>query len=255
MKNLYSLNGILFLLFILLSMSASAQESLNLRGKIVADSIDGSFINIVNVTKEKGAVNDEAGRFEIEVSENDTLFFSSVQYEIKEIYVNREMMDTGFLEVKLEPKVNQLAEVKISNINLSGNLQRDLANIETFNQLDVGIPYPTKPRLSSIDRKLFTASTGSLSLLLNLLNGDIKMLKKAQKNQQLAGLVAKGIDALPLSIFVEELEIPEEHVINFVYFCAEDPKFGALVYNEHPLELLEYYQGKVQYFLQERMGR
>lgn len=249
------LKNLLLLIFLCLSVSTYSQSSILLKGKIEADSLEGSFINIVNITKETGSVNNEQGEFEIEVSEYDTLYFSSVQYEIMEVFVTREIMDTAFLKVKLTPNINQLAEVKISNISLSGNLMRDLANIETFNQLDVGIPYPRKPRLSLVDRKLYTASSGSISLLLNLLNGNIKMLKKAQKNQQLAGLVHKGMNALPLSIYVEELEIPEEHVINFVYYCAEDPNFGSIVYNEQPLELLEYYQGKVKYFLEERMGK
>ena len=242
-------------LLLFITFSAYSQEPVLLKGKIIADSLEGSFINIVNLSQETGVINNEFGEFEIEVYESDTLYFSSVQYEAKEVYITPEIIAAGFLEVWLFLNVNQLEEVRISNIRLSGNLERDLANIKTFNQLDVGIPYPTKPRLSSVERKLFTASGSSLDLLLNLLNGKVKMLKRARENQQLAGLVDKGMNLLPLSIYVEELEIPEEHVKNFVYFCAEDPGFKSLVYQESPLELLEYYQSKVRFFLEERMGK
>ena len=165
------------------------------------------------------------------------------------------MIERQYLEVVLLQKINQLEEVNISNISLSGNLERDLSTIETVNQADFGIPYPTKPRPTTIERKIYTASSGSLGLLINTLNGRIKMLKKARANQELSMLVDKGMNALPLSVFVDEFKIPEEHVINFVYFSAEDPKFKNLVNREAPLELLQFYQGKVQQFLEERMGK
>ena len=242
-------------LLLLISFSAYSQEAVLLKGQIIADSLEGSFINIVNLSQETGVVNNEQGKFEIEVQENDTLYFSSVQYEAREVIITRDILQQGLLEVRLFHLMNQLAEVQISDVKLTGNLERDLANIKTFNQLDVGIPYPTRPRLTSVERKLFTASSTSLDLLLNLLNGKVKMLKKARENQQLAGLVDKGMNSLPLSIYVEELEIPEEHVINFVCFCAEDPAFKSLVYQENPLELLEYYQSKVQFYLEKRIGK
>lgn len=244
-----------FLFFILISFSAFSQETVLLEGKILADSLEGSFINIVNLTRETGSVNNEFGEFEIEVAVDDTLYFSSVQYEGKEIIVIRKMVEEKYLDVILVPKINELAEVKISNISLSGNLERDLSNIKTYNQADYGIPFPTKTKPTSIERKIYTASSGNIGLILNTLNGRLKMLKKAKANQELDILVNKGMNALPMSAYVDNFKIPEEHVVNFVYFCSEDPRFKVLVNSDVPLDLLEFYEEKVPYFLENRMGK
>lgn len=245
---------LLYLFCLFSSFSLLSQESVLVKGKIVADSLDNSFINIVNMTQKTGTVNTPTGEFEIEVYENDTLFFSSVQYELEEIIITQNIIDTGILEVQLIENVNQLEEVNISDLNLTGNLNTDIGDISVFNQADIGFAFSDKAKLSSVERKLYTASSGSVDLLLNTLNGRIKMLKKAKANDELDQLVQKGIEALALSIFVEEFAIPEEHVENFVYFCAEDSDFKALLNREQPLELLEWYRSKVTYYLNYRMN-
>lgn len=245
----------LIVLFLGLSNGCYSQEAVLLKGQIVADSLNGAFINIVNITQETGSVNNEHGEFEIQAQKNDTLYFSSVQYEVMEVIITEEIVDAAYLEVTLALKINELEEVKISNITLSGNLENDLSSIKTFSQADVGIPYPTRPRLSVIDRKIYAASSGALSLLISTLNGDLKKLKKARANQQLDRLVHRGMEAVPLTVFVEDFRIPEEHVLNFVYFCAEDPNFKEILNLENPLELIDYYQSRSEYYLKERMGK
>lgn len=240
---------------LLLSVPLLAQESAVLKGKVVADSLDGAFINIVNITQETGTVNAPTGEFEIEVFHKDTLIFSSVQYEVREITITEQILDSGYLEVELSENVNELQEVEISDLELTGNLNADIVAIPVFNQADVGISFSKKAKPTSVERKLATATDGGapLDVLLNTLNGKIKMLKKAKANNDLERLVQRGIEALPHTVFVDEFSIPEEQIKNFVYFCSEDDDFKNLLDSNRPLELLEWYRAKANYFIKYRL--
>lgn len=240
-----------FLLFFLfLYFSGTAQEVTLLKGHIQADSLEGSSINIVNLSKEIGTTNNSRGQFEIEAEEGDTLLFSSVQYEIREIVISKEVIEKGFLDVELFYMMNELDEVKISNINLSGNLAGDLSNIETFDQASVGFPMSSKPRLTSIERKTYTAASASFDLILNMLNGRLKMLKKMQENIDYENLIDLGVDLFPAEFFPEYLHIAKENIRVFIYYCEKDPRFKKLLMKREALELIEFYTEKAEAFLE-----
>lgn len=234
--------------FFFLSVSATAQDVILLKGKIVSDSLDSSAINIVNLTKELGTTNNALGDFEIETSVGDTLLFSSVQYEVREIMISQEIFKTGFLRVELFYMMNELEEVSLSNISLSGNLNNDLSNIETFNQASVGFPMSPKTRPTSIQRKIYTASSSSLGLIINTLNGRLKMLKKAEAMMEYESLIDLGVDIFPTEFFTDNIHIPKNKIRLFIYYCAEDPRFKNLLIQRDALEIIEYYLEKAQEF-------
>ena len=157
--------------FLFCSFHMLAQEPTILKGQIIADSLEGSPINIVNLTREIGTINNLEGEFEIEVAQGDTLIFSSVQYEPREILITEEVLKTAFLTVLLLEKINELEEVNISNTSLSGNLGPDISEVEVFNQADVGFPYLTRPKKTVIERRIYSVSSSPLSLLIYTLNG------------------------------------------------------------------------------------
>lgn len=239
-----------------------------MQGKILADSLNGAAINIVNLTSGRGTTNDDVGNFEVAVRIQDTLLFSSVQYEPREVVISEEVLEKAFLSVYLVEKMNELGEVNISNSGLSGNLEQDLAKIGIMNQAEFGFALPKKPRPTSIERKLKTSSgiqkdkkgqeealvTVSLDGILNRLNGKIEMLQKAKENEELSNYVDQGINAVPTSYFTEDLQIPEEQIINFVHFCAENPNFPQLLPDSKRFELMDYYRKKAKVFIAERMG-
>lgn len=222
-----------------------------LQGRILTDDQEISAINILNITSRIGTTNNLKGEFEIEVAVRDTLRFSSVQYEQWEVVITEEVLKKAFLTVLLVEKIDELPEVNISNISLSGNLATDLENIPTLTQADLGFPMSDIPRPTSVERKLITASSG-VDLLLNTLNGKIKMLKKATANEDLSQIVDAGVNALPVSFFVN-LSIPVDHIRDFVYFCAEDATFYTFLPEDMRLELVEYYRGKAPVFIKERL--
>lgn len=72
---------------------------------------------------------------------HDILKFSSVQYKPVEVEISEELFNRKFLEVGLEDNLTELGEVRISNINLTGNLEQDLEQMEVFSQADVGFAF------------------------------------------------------------------------------------------------------------------
>lgn len=238
---------IAFLFF--LPLAIFSQETTVLKGQILADSLGGSAINIVNLSSKTGTTNDSSGNFKIEVKLSDTLFFSSVQYDIKEVIISKELLEKAFLEVYLIERINELEEVAISNIKLSGNLGNDLESISVFGQESVGFELSTKPKPTSIQRKMTTASGSPLMYLINTLNGRLKMLKKAQEIMDYENWIDVGLDILPAEFFIDDLRIPKGKSRQFVYFCAEDPSFVALLKGENALGILEFYLEKAPLFI------
>ena len=260
---------LLFGICICCSISLSAQERTLLKGKVEAESLLETSINIINLTQKTGTVNAASGSFEIEVAVNDSLWFSSVQYEQVKMIVTQEIIESGFLEIKLKENVNELSEVRLTNVGLSGNLRKDLSNIQTFTPADMGFSMSDKPIPTSIERKRHTASgvqknslqnpagqvNVSLDGIINTFNGKIAMLEKAKENEDLNNLVIAGMNALPEKFFIVELQLPESEVKNFVYFCTETIYFKNLLRKEKLLELIEFYQRKAPEFIEERMGK
>lgn len=241
------------LLCILLTTSSYSQEGILLQGKIHTDSLEDSSIHIININSQAGTTNSSLGNFEIRVRENDILLFSSVQFKNEEIVITKEIIDEGFLNVNLTSLVNELEEVKISDIKLSGNLARDLPSLETINKYNLGVPLSTKPPPTQEDRRLYTAthSAGgivSFDLILNVISGRLKKLKNEKEIGDFRRLVYRAIEFLPPSFYSEELGLNEEEVINFVYFCAENEIFQALVRSENQLAVIEFYQNNILAF-------
>ncbi|WZL89713.1 hypothetical protein VS868_02945 [Salinimicrobium sp. 3283s] len=255
-----------FLVFFIVYFSSFGQERSLLKGKILTPDAEVSSINIINLTSKQGTTNSSEGLFEVEVSVNDTLLFSSVQYEVREITVTEEVLKKPFLTVLLVEKVDELSEVNISDIDLSGNLATDLKNIPTLTQADLGFPMSDTPRPTSIERKLKTASNvsttskynppGNLNVsldgIINRLNGKTEMLQKAAANEDRAQAVDVGVAALPTSFF-EDLSIPENRIRDFVHYCAEDGNYYRLLSETKRLELVEFFQKKAPQFVKERL--
>jgi len=242
---------ILTLSFLFICSLGYSQEEIILQGKFVADSLDNTRINIINSTQKIGTTNSDLGEFSIKVKENDTLIFSSVQYETITLIISEKNISQKFLKIKLTEKVVDLDEVQISNIELTGNLLQDIDGIKTFNFYE-NIPVSNKPKLTSIGRKLFTAKSGFLDPILNKISGRTQMLEKANNNEQLTFDVQKGMDAIDETIFINLLKIPKEEVKNFLYYCASNSIYRKLIAQNNYLEILKLFQEQAPEFLKSR---
>jgi hypothetical protein len=112
-----------------------AQENIQLSGSVFAPNLDGASVHIINSTQKTGTVNSDSGSYQILVRENDELLFSSIQYKNVTILITSEIIEKGILDVSLEEDLNVLDEVNISNINLTGDIAKDIAKLEVLDDL------------------------------------------------------------------------------------------------------------------------
>ncbi len=239
-----------YILFLLLFTSLqNFGQSETLKGKIIADSIQGYSINIVNYTKAIGTTNDENGFFEMPASVGDSIVFSSVQYQTRSMVVTLEQLEKPIISVVLYPIVQLLEQVRVSNIELSGDLDKDVGAVELQPFVDnqiLGLPFSDKPQPTQAERRIYTAKSGIIDRPINYLNGTLKKLKKIKALEDLQRIVQKGTTTFNTSFFVEELELPEALITDFVYYCAKDDYFNNLLENSKRLTLLEFFQEKAK---------
>lgn len=223
-----------------------------LRGVIIADSIATTQVNIVNLTQKLGTVNNTKGEFSIAAEVGDEIIFSSVQYEPYQITIAEDNFQQSN-NIFLFPAVNELEEVKISNIDLTGDLMKDAASIKTkayFLPSSVGLKNPL-PVLSTENRRLYTAQSGGpVGLLIDVLSGRLAMLKRMREIAELEGILYKARQMVSEKLLTEELNIPKEFIDDFFYFCAKEEGFENLVKTKGELEMIDFVTSKKQDYFQ-----
>lgn len=242
------------LLFILIFSPGFSQEQSVFSGRIITEAPLNSPVHIINITHHKGSLSGISGYFSVEVSIGDSLVFSSIQYKKAVLIIDREKLQQKNFIVKLEEELTELEEVKLHQ--LSGNLAKDLQGIKTFNKFSLNAPMARKPPPTQTERQMFTATTGAggsrltvlgvltgsipLDPIMNTINGKIARLKKRAANEALDIEVERAIYIISEKTFVEDLEIPENKILIFVYYCAENYPLESLL--ESPLALLEFFK-------------
>lgn len=242
------------------SLTAQAQENIPLKGKIVADSLEGSAVHIINKTQQTGTVNSSTGTFVIDVRENDTLLFSSIQFVNEEHVVSGDDIQKGYLEFKLIEDVNELAEVNISNITLTGNINTDISNMEIVKDLPVTVNFSAiknktfeadiNDPLASPDQLAFrqneiSTGAGSLNILGGLgLLADVIGIKRKSKKPAFTGPIipaSKQVrDLFDDDFFVSSLGIKKDRIEDFIFYL-DDVKINAeLLKKENQLSLIDF---------------
>lgn len=226
----------------------NAQERRSLKGKVITDSLNNlKGIHVVNLTGELGTTTNEDGDFDILAKNGDTLFFSSVQFMHEKIVVRESSFDE-LLMVRLREKFNELDEVQLDNIKLSGVLSGDIDKVPKSIYEKVGWSFP-KPRRSSLELAVQSATgNGPLLSVINRLNGTTERLEKAEKNTSMTLSVNKGLALVGKPFFINQLNIDENEILNFLFYCADDPEYSQLVYSESIMKLLELLEGKIVSF-------
>ncbi|PZD79679.1 hypothetical protein [Mesonia sp. K7] len=256
---------LLYILFLFVVAFGFSQEQ-RFEGRIYADSIGEIQVNIVNLTNHLGTTNSRNGEFSLPAKVGDSVIFSSVKYKVYRLRITEENLEK-FTTIFLENDVTELEEVSISDIDLTGNLKTDANNIDTHKKLtntDVGLPAP-QPKLTQAERRLLTATGGepqlmlgvlptgfSLGRMLNQLSGRTNMLKRQLKYERIEANIKKAREIHEDRYFIEIIEIPEDKVDDFLYYCNTFQLFKTyIVKEEESLALTQFYLEKAKSFKKE----
>lgn len=247
------LRFLVFLLFTI-GLSAQAQDSQVLKGKIISKNPEVEKIHVINLTKEKGAVTNSEGNFTLIAAEKDSIYISSVQFENKFVVVTEEMLRNGVMQIEVTDRMNELAEVVIDDIQLSGYLANDLnliatEDVQTKNRLQQNLDDFIKK-----DREMNPYYQPSITEGIRIDKIALAVIDKlskpstAPKTYSPKELANKSIDIVGYHFFQEDLELNENEVCNFLFFCAEDIQFKRLVVNNNAFVLIEYFESRIGAF-------
>jgi len=245
----------LSLIFLFTSYILIGQQNVILKGQILNDSIEKSSLTVVNLSLKKGVITNESGSFEILVRVSDTIIISAVQYESKQFVVTQKMYDREGVSLYLVPKINVLDIVEISNIDLTGDLRRDILNMPLKKEItaaDLGLPVNAHAPFTPEERKLYSTGVrggGTLGALIMAINGQAKKYKRELEVMNFQIKVEKARGRFSDTLYMKSLNIPENLIEDFVYFVFEEKKKEGRVDKENLMELLDYMLTKSETYL------
>ena len=102
------------LFFILVIQFSYSQNRELIQGKVIYRNIDVPAANVINNTAQSSTITNDQGEFEIYAKEGDEIIFSSVQYIIRTVRVNKEILENKRIIVQINQRVRELDEVVIT---------------------------------------------------------------------------------------------------------------------------------------------
>ncbi|WP_026837789.1 hypothetical protein [Gillisia sp. JM1] len=252
-----------------------AQENTQLSGSVFAPNLDGASVHIINSTQKTGTVNSDSGSFQILVRENDELLFSSVQYKNVTILITSEIIKKRILDVSLEEDLNVLDEVNISNINLTGNINTDIAQIPIVRDLpvnfsigdinnmrfesDINDPQKAPLNLALGQRPGLPGADviGIIELILSPILPDpkppeIKLnFNKYKKNSDIIAHLREIFDE---KFFTETLTIKKDFIDDFIYYANDNGLGVILVKPKNQFALIEFLIEQSEIYNKSKLG-
>lgn len=236
--------------FFLFATSLQAQSffSKEIKGKVSSADGDVAATHVLNITTQKAAITDIEGYFTIAAQLNDTLVFSAIQYQRKEIVVTTAILASKSIFISLEPAVNELNEVVVMPYNLTGDLSRDMESKPILVAATLGLPNAYLKKKTQSERLLIEATSGGagipLNPIINAITGRTKMLKENYKRDMRYERTERVRDFYSDSIYIAELKIPALKIDDFMYFCEVDPEFSAIVDTHDKIKILTFLRQK-----------
>jgi len=236
-------------------------QSAKITGR-VSSNTDVENVHVINKTQQIFTITNKDGLFTIEAKLNDTISFSSVQHQFKEIVVNQEIFLSKVVYVVLQEQINELDEVVVGKV-LTGNLLLDIENVKgkaPINFFDVGIPGYTGKIATQSERRLSQAGefkpkqllgvlAGGVSLdpIINTISGRTKMLKNRVEVEEREALMRSIKSRLSKDFFASN-PLADDLKMDFFYFCADDKNFIQHCKNQTDFKILIFLRMKYKQY-------
>jgi hypothetical protein len=260
---------LLFVLSFILTYCLSAQDDrVNILGSVLTDTLSVENIHVLNLSTNIGVVTNSKGQFEIEVQVSDTLFFSGIQFREETVLITEDIFEERSLSIKLNESWYSMDEVLLRK-KLTGYLIYDSAknsndvevvtssalDFSSKNFLDSRTIIDEDSRKKTSDNSEVGGGRGSglfyiASLLIRPITKPIDKIirrksveKKKRKlfKQNVKDAIDWGIrDSLGDFFFIDDLDIPVDHINLFIEYCAFK-KIGELYVNGQKLKLIDVF--------------
>jgi len=230
----YFLNFILFFFIYNFSFSQSNYRTW-IRGKVLYRDSNVISANVINNTSQEATITNKDGEFEIKVKLNDRLLFSSVQYQIRSLVINKDILQKSRIVIDVNEKVTQLDEVVVGPENTEKFL--DLKE-EEFKKIDYSFDKSTKIENQILRSGRFNNGINFINLYKAIAksssNEDKDLIKLSYKPSNLLREVYDD------SFFILNLGITKENISEFLFFCDEKFPSKFLFKKSNEFQLIDF---------------
>ena len=227
----------IILLLTLVQFSFSQEREL-IQGKVIYRNINVPAANVINNTSQTSTITNDQGEFEIFAKEGDEIIFSSVQYIIRTVRVNDEILKNKRLIVQINQRVRELDEVVITPDDTDKFL--DLKE-EQFKGFDYLADKSTKIENILTDNRQVVNGLNFVNIF-KLLSSLVDSKSEEEKLSILPS------EALPLileeNFFTDTLKLEFFEVNDFLTQLDLDPEIKLLIIKKNQFLLIDYLLNK-----------
>lgn len=197
-------------------------------------------VMVFNMKTEKKVFTNLDGEFTIDASVSDELRFIRQGFERGSAIVNSQSFYSSF-SIVLIRSVQEIEEVKIPAVRLTGDLNRDTGNLNKFDkvaqlQREVGVPGPSEkpretppPTIEKVGVLAFAASNLNLNTLYKNISGDGRRMRQLYKYEDLQDNISWIRGKVGDEYFIK-MEIPGEKIVEFLQFSIGiKPEISKLI--------------------------
>ena len=226
------------ILLLTLTQFSFSQERELIQGKVIYRNINVPAANVINNTSQTSTITNDQGEFEIFAKEGDEIIFSSVQYIIRTVRVNDEILKNKRLIVQINQRVRELDEVVITPDDTDKFL--DLKE-EQFKGFDYLADKSTKIENILTDNRQVVNGLNFVNIF-KLLSSLVDSKSEEEKLSILPS------EALPLileeNFFTDILKLEFFEVNDFLLQLDLDPEIKELIIKKNQFLLIDYLLNK-----------
>ena len=217
-------------IFLLIVLSFSSSLFSQKVSGIVTDEDQNPIPSVLvfNMKTEQKAYTNFAGEFTVEVAPNEELRFIRPGFERVSKTVNSQDFNAPF-SIMLFRSVQEIEEVKVPAVRLSGDLNQDSRNLNKFDkvanlQREVGVPGPPEkpretppPSVAQVGVFNFVRSNLNFNNLYKNISGDARRMRQLYKYEDLQDHINWIRDKVGDDYFIK-MEIPAGKIPEFLQF-------------------------------------
>jgi hypothetical protein len=243
----YFMKKLLFPLITTLICAVSFSQTQNrelLRGTVLYMSMPVANENVINNSAGEGTITNEKGEFVIPAKEGDELFFLALNYQMKRVVVDADILKKGRLVVEVNEKVMELDQVTVSPED-----QKEFIRLrnEDFKGYDYETDETSEVVNIAQDPTIRGMQNGlNFVNLFKLLAGTLKNSDRSEApGIKLSEALRQVYDD---SFFVKDLGIPKESIEDFLVYCDTRMPSSTLLQKSNEFELIDFLVNQSEVF-------
>ena len=210
-----------------------AQDRIPIKGKLIYRNVNVVAANVVNINAQINTITDGEGEFEIPVKVGDEIIFSSVQYMIRTVKINPDIIQKNRLIITVNEKINALEEVIITPDDTEKFL--DLKE-EEFKGYDYLRDKSTRLENTIVRQGQLNNGINVINIL-KLITKVINSKTEEEKRNLKPSEVLKYV--FEIDFFKRDLELTDDQIIGFLEYIDDNLPSQKLLSQSKQFQLID----------------